>query len=183
MLRIRFPILPHSKTIASFTLPEDRNIFSRVMESHQKNPAANGKILNYIADYFLYPKDTDSLAYISQILQLKAIEYGVEHWRRKRGQCMGSLYWQLNDCWPVASWASIDYYGRWKALHYGARRFMRPLPFPSVKRRNSLLMFPITFITIPGRNSSAGRKFSLRIINSGCCGKRHGKGNCLRCRC
>lgn len=121
-----FQSFPHSKTIASFTLPEDRNIFSRVMESHQKNPAANGKILNYIADYFLYPKDTDSLAYISQILQLKAIEYGVEHWRRKRGQCMGSLYWQLNDCWPVASWASIDYYGRWKALHYGARRFYAP---------------------------------------------------------
>ena len=121
-----FQSFPHSKTIASFTLPEDRNIFSRVMESHQKNPAANGKILNYIADYFLYPKDMDSLAYISQILQLKAIEYGVEHWRRKRGQCMGSLYWQLNDCWPVASWASIDYYGRWKALHYGARRFYAP---------------------------------------------------------
>ncbi len=122
-----FQSFPHSKTIASFTLERDRNIFSRVMESHQKNPAANGKILNYIADYFLYPKDMDSLAYISQILQLKAIEYGVEHWRRKRGQCMGSLYWQLNDCWPVASWASIDYYGRWKALHYGARRFYAPL--------------------------------------------------------
>ncbi len=122
-----FQSFPHSKTIASFTLKEDRNIFSRVMESHQKNPAANGKILNYIADYFLYPKDTDSLAYISQILQLKAIEYGVGHWRRKRGQCMGSLYWQLNDCWPVASWASIDYYGRWKALHYGAKRFYSPL--------------------------------------------------------
>lgn len=122
-----FQSFPHSKTIASFTLDQDRNIFSRVMESHQKNPAANGKILNYIADYFLYPKDMDSLAYISQILQLKAIAYGVEHWRRKRGQCMGSLYWQLNDCWPVASWASIDYYGRWKALHYGARRFYSPL--------------------------------------------------------
>ena len=122
-----FQSFPHSKTIASFTLEQDRNIFSRVMESHQKNPAANGKILNYIADYFLYPKDMDFLAYISQILQLKAIEYGVEHWRRKRGQCMGSLYWQLNDCWPVASWASIDYYGRWKALHYGARRFYSPL--------------------------------------------------------
>lgn len=122
-----FQSFPHSKTIASFTLEQDRNIFSRVMESHQKNPAANGKILNYVADYFLYPKDMDSLAYISQILQLKAISYGVEHWRRKRGQCMGSLYWQLNDCWPVASWASIDYYGRWKALHYGARRFYAPL--------------------------------------------------------
>lgn len=122
-----FQSFPHSKTIASFTLPEDRNIFSRVMESHQKNGTANGKILGYVADYYLYPKDMDSLAYISQILQLKAIEYGVGHWRRNRGRCMGSLYWQLNDCWPVASWASIDYYGRWKALHYGARRFYSPL--------------------------------------------------------
>lgn len=65
----------------------------------------------------------ESIAYISQILQLKAIQYGVEHWRRNWGRCMGSIYWQLNDCWPVASWASIDYYGRWKALHYGAKRF------------------------------------------------------------
>lgn len=122
-----FQSFPHSKTIASFTLPEDRNIFSRVMESHQKNGTANGKILGYVADYFLYPKDMDSLAYISQVLQLKAIEYGVGHWRRNRGRCMGSLYWQLNDCWPVASWSSIDYYGRWKALHYGARRFYAPV--------------------------------------------------------
>ena len=65
----------------------------------------------------------ENIAYISQILQLKAIQYGVEHWRRNWGRCMGSIYWQLNDCWPVASWASIDYYGRWKALHYGAKRF------------------------------------------------------------
>ena len=122
-----FQSFPHSKTIDSFTLPEDRNIFSRVMESHQKNGTANGKILGYVADYFLYPRDTASLAYISQVLQLKAIEYGVGHWRRNRGRCMGSLYWQLNDCWPVASWSSIDYYGRWKALHYGARRFYAPV--------------------------------------------------------
>lgn len=122
-----FQSFPGRKTIESFTLPQDRNIFSRVMESHQKNGTANGKILGYIADYFLYPKSMDALAYISQILQLKAIQYGVEHWRRNRGRCMGSLYWQLNDCWPVASWASIDYYGRWKALHYGARRFYAPI--------------------------------------------------------
>lgn len=122
-----FQSFPGRKTIECFTLPEDRNIFSEVMESHQKNGTANGKILGYIADYFLYPKSMDALAYISQILQLKAIQYGVEHWRRNRGRCMGSLYWQLNDCWPVASWAGIDYYGRWKALHYGARRFYSPI--------------------------------------------------------
>lgn len=122
-----FQSFPSRKTIESFTLPEDRNIFSRVMESHQKNGTANGKILNYVADYFLYPKSLEDLAYISQVLQLKAIQYGVEHWRRNRGRCMGSLYWQLNDCWPVASWSSIDYYGRWKALHYGAKRFYSPV--------------------------------------------------------
>ncbi len=122
-----FQSFPGIKTIQGFTLPQDRNIFSEVMESHQKNGQANSKIFTYVSDYFLYPKDLDSIAYISQILQLKAIQYGVEHWRQNRGRCMGSLYWQLNDCWPVASWASIDYHGRWKALHYGARRFYAPV--------------------------------------------------------
>lgn len=122
-----FQSFPSSKTIASFTLPSDRNIFSRVMESHQKNGTANSKIFQYVSDYYLYPSDLDNIAYISQVLQLRAIQYGVEHWRRNRPRCMGSLYWQLNDCWPVASWASIDYYGRWKALHYGARHFYAPV--------------------------------------------------------
>jgi beta-mannosidase len=121
-----FQSFPCMKTIESFSEEEDRNIFSEVMESHQKNGLANSKIFSYISGYFKYPRDLDSIAYISQILQLKAIQYGVEHWRRNRGRCMGSIYWQLNDCWPVASWASIDYFGRWKALHYGAKRFYRP---------------------------------------------------------
>jgi len=118
-----FQSFPHNKTIKSFCLPEDENIFSEVMESHQKNGLANSKIFSYISGYFKYPSNLENIAYISQILQLKAIQYGVEHWRRNRGRCMGSLYWQLNDCWPVASWSSIDYCGRWKALHYGAKRF------------------------------------------------------------
>ncbi|WP_455437948.1 beta-mannosidase [Hungatella hathewayi] len=118
-----FQSFPGKKTLDAFSLPEDQNIFSEVMESHQKNGLANTKIFSYISGYYKYPKDMESIAYISQILQLKAIQYGVEHWRRNWGRCMGSIYWQLNDCWPVASWASVDYYGRWKALHYGARRF------------------------------------------------------------
>lgn len=122
-----FQSFPSMKTIETFTLPEDRNIFSRVMESHQKNDAANGKILYYISENFRYPKDFDSLLYVSQILQGMAIQYGVEHWRRHRGRCMGALYWQLNDNWPVASWSSIDYFGRWKALQYMARRFFAPV--------------------------------------------------------
>lgn len=122
-----FQSFPSMKTIETFTKPEDRNIFSYVMEKHQKNGAANGKILNYLSENFLYPKDFDSLLYASQLLQAEAIKYGVEHWRRNRGRCMGSLYWQLNDCWPVASWSSIDYYGRWKALHYFTKKFYSPI--------------------------------------------------------
>lgn len=119
-----FPSLP---TVESFTLPEDRNIFSRVMERHQRNKSANGKILNYISQTYRYPKDFDHLLYCSQLLQADAIRCGVEHWRRDREYCKGTIIWQLNDCWPVASWASIDYFGRWKALHYAAKRFFAPV--------------------------------------------------------
>jgi beta-mannosidase len=122
-----FQSFPSIKTVNSFTEEGDRNIFSRVMESHQKNDSANGMILYYLSENFLYPKDFTSLLYVSQILQGIAIKYGVEHWRRNRGRCMGALYWQLNDDWPVASWASIDYYGRWKALHYMAKKFFAPI--------------------------------------------------------
>ncbi len=118
-----FQSFPERRTIESFTLPDDRNIFSEVMESHQKNGVANGKILKYISDNFRYPKNLNSLAYVSQIMQGIAMKTGVDHWRRHRGECMGALYWQLNDNWPVASWSSIDYYGRYKALHYMAKEF------------------------------------------------------------
>ncbi|WP_167957487.1 beta-mannosidase [Anaerosporobacter faecicola] len=118
-----FQSFPCLETIKTFTVPEDRNIFTEVMESHQKNGSANGKIMRYISDNFLYSKDFQSLIYISQVLQGIAMKYGIEHWRRNRGRCMGSIYWQLNDDWPVASWSSIDYFGRWKALHYMARHF------------------------------------------------------------
>ena len=122
-----FQSFPCRKTIESFTLPEDRNIFSYVMEKHQRNGSANGKIMNYLAQTFLYPGSFEHLLYASQLMQMEAIRYGVEHWRRNRGRCMGAIYWQLNDCWPVTSWASIDYFGRWKALHYASRRFFAPV--------------------------------------------------------
>ncbi|KAB8125598.1 glycoside hydrolase family 2 protein [Gracilibacillus oryzae] len=122
-----FQSFPAMKTIKSFTEPEDRNIFSRIMEKHQKNDDANGKILYYLSENFLYPKDFDALLFTSQLLQAEAIKYVVEHWRRNLGRCMGSLYWQLNDCWPVASWSSIDYFGRWKALHYFTKKFYDPI--------------------------------------------------------
>lgn len=121
-----FQSFPCAKTVNSFTLEDDRNIFSRVMESHQKNDAANGKMLYYLSENLRYPKDLTHLLYASQVLQGMAIKYGVDHWRRNRGRCMGPLYWQINDDWPAPSWSSIDYFGRWKALHYMAQKFYAP---------------------------------------------------------
>ena len=122
-----FESFPNHKTVAAYTLPEDRNIFSRVMESHQKCVGGNGKILYYLSQNYRYPTRFRHMLYASQLLQAEAMRAGVEHWRRYRGRCMGAIYWQLNDCWPVASWASIDSFGRWKVLHYAARRFFAPV--------------------------------------------------------
>ena len=100
-----------------------------------------------MTDHFRLPKDFESLVYLTQLLQAEAMRIGVEHWRRNRDCTSGALYWQLNDCWPVASWASIDYFGRWKALHYAARRFFAPRcsrPRSRLIRRISriILLFP-----------------------------------------
>ncbi|MFI3172097.1 MAG: glycoside hydrolase family 2 protein [Eubacteriales bacterium] len=122
-----FQSFPSIKTVETFTEEKDRNVFSYVMEKHQRNQSANGKILTYLSDTYLYPNKFEDLIYASQLLQAEAIKYGVEHWRRNRGRCMGAVYWQVNDCWPVTSWASIDYDGRWKALHYYAKRFFAPV--------------------------------------------------------
>ncbi|MBQ8109433.1 MAG: glycoside hydrolase family 2 protein [Clostridia bacterium] len=122
-----FQSFPCMDTIARFTLPEDRNVYAYVMEKHQRNASANGKIAEYLSQTYRYPASLDGFVYASQLLQAQAIQYGVEHWRRNRGRCMGALVWQLNDCWPVVSWASIDYYGCWKALHYYEKRFFAPV--------------------------------------------------------
>jgi Beta-galactosidase/beta-glucuronidase len=90
-----FQSFPALQTVKRFTEDGDRNIFSRVMEMHQRNTAANGKILNYISQTYLYPKNFDELLYCSQLLQADAIRYGVEHFRRFRGTCMGAVVWQL----------------------------------------------------------------------------------------
>lgn len=122
-----FQAFPSEKTIETFTDdPNDKNIFSYIMEKHQRNGSANGKIMNYMQQTYRYPTSFDKLIYASQLLQADAIRYGVEHFRRNRGRCMGAVYWQFNDCWPVASWSSIDYCQRLKALHYAARRFFAP---------------------------------------------------------
>jgi beta-mannosidase len=96
------------------------------MENHQKNRAGNQIILDYVSRRYRLPKDQDSLIILSQLNQAYCMQTGVEHYRRLMPRCMGAIYWQLNDCWPVASWSSIEFTGRWKALHHLARRFNAP---------------------------------------------------------
>jgi beta-mannosidase len=97
------------------------------MLAHQKNNEGNSIIHDYLLKDYPEPKDFASFLYVSQVLQAEGIKIGAEHFRRSRPETMGSIFWQLNDCWPVASWSSIDYYGRWKALQYYARRFYAPV--------------------------------------------------------
>jgi beta-mannosidase len=121
-----FQSLPEMDTIVTFAGPEDWNITSYIMEHHQRSPVGNEKIILYMLEHFRLPKDFPSLVYLSQLLQSEAMRTGVEFWRRHPATS-GALYWQLNDCWPVISWSSIDYYGRWKALQYNSRRFFDPV--------------------------------------------------------
>jgi len=142
MSEFGYESFPSIKTIEDICPTEEFDFFSPIMENHQKNSAGNKKILNYMKKRFEIPSKFENQVILSQITQAEAIEYGVEHWRRNRNNyhCMGALYWQLNDCWPVASWSSLDYYNRWKALHYYAKRFFQPV-FPSVKEDGKSVEF------------------------------------------
>lgn len=145
-----FQSFPCTETIQTFTSEDDRNVFSRVMEHHQRDGAANGKIMLYLARDFQYPKDFDSLVYLSQILQAEAVRAGVEHMRRNRNdqRCMGALYWQLNDCWPVASWSGLDYFGRWKALHYSSKKFFANILLSAQRYEENKVLIALTNDTL-----------------------------------
>ena len=128
-----FQSFPEPQTVNIFTLPEDRNITSFVMEHHQRSGIGNQTIMHYMLDWFQMPISFDNTLWLSQITQGMAMTYAVEHWRRSMPRGMGTLVWQLNDCWPVASWSSIDFHGRWKALHYMSRRFNAPVLISGVE--------------------------------------------------
>ena len=134
-----FQSLPEPKTVRAFTAAEDRqSIYSHVMKYHERSNRmymdvkedgriGTDKIMVLVKKYFREPKDFESTLWLSQITQGYGIKYGAEGWRREAPKSMGCVYWQYNDCWPCSSWASVDYFGRWKALHYMARRFYAPL--------------------------------------------------------
>ncbi|GAB4313715.1 MAG: hypothetical protein Kow0069_14960 [Promethearchaeota archaeon] len=128
MSEFGFESFPPLRTIRQYCPPDQMDAYSPVMEAHQKNRSGNKKIEAYMRKRFRVPAEFEKQVVLSQITHGDAMEYGVEHWRRNRNRqrCMGALFWQFNDCWPVASWSSIDYYGRWKALHYFSQRFYAP---------------------------------------------------------
>jgi beta-mannosidase len=126
-----FQSFPSLETLRRFAAEEELNPTSPVMEHHQRHEQGNTLILTTIARYFRVPERFEHFVYLSQVQQAMAIGTAVEYWRSRRPYSMGALYWQLNDVWPVASWSSIEHAphgaGRWKALHYAARRFFSPV--------------------------------------------------------
>ena len=126
-----FQSLPHPATIASFTSPEDRDLASAVMDAHQKATAlgasGSAELARQLVQHFRTPASFDDLTWQTQFLQAAMVTTGVEHWRRAMERTRGTLYWQLNDCWPGPSWSSVDSHGRWKALHYAIRRAYAPV--------------------------------------------------------
>ncbi|WFS02550.1 beta-mannosidase [Rhizobium tumorigenes] len=118
--------------IRTYAEPKDMNVASPVMELHQKNAGGNERIAATMFRYFRFPKDFANFVYLSQIQQALAIQTAVDYWRSLKPHCMGTIYWQLNDTWPVASWSSLDYGGRWKAMHYMVRRFFQPVAVAAI---------------------------------------------------
>ncbi|MFN2532451.1 MAG: glycoside hydrolase family 2 protein [Pyrinomonadaceae bacterium] len=122
-----FQSFPQLETVDTYTVAADHDIQSPVMLAHQRHPRGNQLVREYMLREYPEPKDFESFLYVSQILQAEGIKIGAEHLRRIKPRNMGSLFWQLDDCWPVASWSSIDYTGRWKALQFYARRFYKDI--------------------------------------------------------
>ena len=132
-----FQSYPSMDVIRKFADPKDWNIAAPVFESHQKNAGGNARIAETMFRYFRFPTNFENFVYLSQVQQALAIKTAVDHWRSLKPHCMGTLYWQLNDTWPVCSWSSLDYGGGWKLLHYAAKRFYKPIFVSVVPKGNA----------------------------------------------
>lgn len=144
MSEFGFQSFPEMKTIAAFASPEDYRIESEVMNAHQKSTIGNALIRTYMERDFIVPEKFEDFVYVGLVLQGQGIRHGLEAHRRNRPYCMGTLYWQLNDSWPVVSWSGIDYYGNWKALHYQAKRAFAPVLIDPLQAGDSLSVYLIS---------------------------------------
>jgi beta-mannosidase len=135
-----FQSYPSMSVIKRFADPKDWNIASPVMESHQKNAGGNARIAETMFRYFRFPVDFPNFVYLSQVQQGLAIKTAVTHWRSLKPHCMGTLYWQLNDTWPVCSWSSLDHGGNWKLLHHMAVQFYAPVTVVAVPKDGGIVL-------------------------------------------
>jgi beta-mannosidase len=156
-----FQSFPELGSVARYTEgPADWDIGGAVMLSHQRHPRGNALIRTYMDRDFRRPKDFASFLYVGQVLQAIVIKYAAEAHRRRMGHNWGSLYWQLDDCWPVASWSGIDYYGRWKALHYFARRFFAPVLVSPIEEHGNVDVWGVS-----DRRADTAAHLSVRLID------------------
>ena len=158
-----FEAMPDMRTVRAFATPEEQTVNSAVMRAHQKfaNGNGNDRLLFYLRRYYGEPKDFPSFVYLSQVMQAQAIELEAEHLRASRPHSMGSLFWQLNDCWPAASWASIDSFGRWKALQFHARRFYNDLLIAPVRQDKTTQIYAVNDRATPVQASVTMRVLSF----------------------
>ena len=122
-----FQSFPEFETVKKYTLPSDWDIESEVMAAHQRSGIGNLRIRSYMKDHYHVPRKFEDQLYVGQLLQAEGMKMGIEAHRSAKPYCMGSLYWQINDCWPVASWSSTDYYQNWKAMQYFVKEAFAPL--------------------------------------------------------
>src|SRR6185369_9219109 len=155
-----FQSFPAIETVRTYTHASEREIQSRAMLAHQRHPRGNQLIREYMLREYPEPKDFESFLYVSQVLKAEGIRTGAEHLRRIMPHNMGSLYWQINDCWPVATWSSIDYYGRWKALQYYARHFYNNLLISPHIEEDRLKLYVVSDQTTP-----APAKINVVLMN------------------
>ena len=137
-----FQGMPSVSTFNQFTNKDDQYLNSPALKVHQKHPKGAETIETYMARDYNVPKNFEDYVYVSQLLQARGMKIAIETHRRAMPYCMGTLYWQLNDCWPVTSWSTIDYYGNWKAAHYQVKRSYEPLliSFEDVKNQINIFL-------------------------------------------
>ena len=155
-----FQSFPEFKSVKKYTIESDRDIESEVMTSHQRSGIGNLRIKSYMADDYIIPEDFEQFLYVGQILQAVAIQEAIEAHRRAMPFCMGSLYWQINDCWPVASWSSIDYYGRWKALQFFVRNSNKNVIVSSTTKGEN-----VTISVVSDETENIDGELKLKIID------------------
>ncbi len=158
---------PSLDTIRRYASRDQLNVTAPIMEWHQRHSGGNSRITEMFSRYFRMPEGFAAFVYLSQVQQALAIKTAVEHWRHLRPTCMGTLYWQLNDNWPVCSWSSLEYGGKWKLLHYAARKFYAPLLVSAFQRTDGTLEIWVTndrLTPVSGTLIADVRTFSGKLV-------------------